>query len=140
LIDWKLYHEETTGTPFNAHDGYRITVEDLEKAAKHFGVEFRHGDILIVRTGITEILEAPTPADFEKFQRVTLAGVHGTEETARWLWNHRFAAVAGDSMAFEALPPLKPDGTVARYTDLGESTSGIWRIPVCRAVVLMPQK
>jgi hypothetical protein len=69
-----------------------------------------------------------------------LAGVHGTEETARWLWNHRFAAVAGDSMAFEALPPLKPDGTVARYTDLGESTSGIWRIPVCRAVVLMPQK
>jgi kynurenine formamidase len=44
--------------------------------------------------------------------------VHGTEETARWMWNKRFAAVASDSMAFEAYPPLKGDGTVGGSIDL----------------------
>ncbi|AEO56646.1 hypothetical protein MYCTH_2301788 [Thermothelomyces thermophilus ATCC 42464] len=118
LIDWKRYHEETTGTPFHPLDGYRITTEDIEKVAKYQGVEFKHGDILIIRTGYTEILEAPTPEDMAKFQAATLSGVHGTVETARWAWNRRFAAVAGDSQAFEAVPALKPDGTVGGISDL----------------------
>lgn len=120
LIDWKRYHEETTGTPFHPLDGYRITTEDLEKAAEFQGVEFKPGDILLVRTGYTEILEAPTPGDMAKFQTATLAGVHGTVDTARWFWNHRFAAVAGDAHAFEAMPALKPDGTVGGLGDLGK--------------------
>ncbi|KAK3308370.1 uncharacterized protein B0T15DRAFT_508842 [Chaetomium strumarium] len=118
LIDWKRYHEETTGTPYHPLDGYRITPDDLEKAARHQGVEFKHGDILIVRTGYTEMLAAPTPADFAKFQAGTLSGVHGTVDTARWVWNHRFAAVAGDAHGFEAIPALKPDGTVGGISDL----------------------
>ncbi|KAL2175224.1 uncharacterized protein P884DRAFT_206911 [Thermothelomyces heterothallicus CBS 202.75] len=118
LIDWKRYHEETTGTPFHPLDGYRITTEDIEKVAKYQGVEFKHGDILIIRTGYTEILEAPTPEDMAKFRAGTLSGVHGTVETARWAWNRRFAAVAGDSHAFEAVPALKPDGTVGGVSDL----------------------
>ncbi|KAL2268941.1 hypothetical protein VTJ83DRAFT_3787 [Remersonia thermophila] len=118
FIDWKRYHEHITGTPYHPLDGYRITAEDLEKAAKHQGVEFKYGDILIVRTGFTEMLEAPTPEDMAKFQAAKLSGVHGTEETARWLWNHRFAAVAGDAIAFEALPPVKPNGTVGKMEDL----------------------
>jgi kynurenine formamidase len=40
-----------------------------------------------------------------------ISGLHGAEETARWLWNKRFAAVASDSLAFEAYPPLGPNGT-----------------------------
>ncbi|KAH6641278.1 putative cyclase-domain-containing protein [Chaetomium tenue] len=118
LIDWKRYHEETTGTPYHPLDGYRITVEDIEKVAKHQGVEFKHGDILIIRTGYTEMLEAPTPADFAKFQAGTLSGVHGHADTARWVWNHRFAAVAGDAHGFEAIPALKPDGTPGGVSDL----------------------
>ncbi|SPQ21393.1 b277ebe3-e11f-4458-8170-7f2cac4964bb [Thermothielavioides terrestris] len=118
LIDWKRFHEETTGTPYHPLDGYRITPEDIEKVARHQGVEFKHGDILIIRTGYTEVLEAPTQEDFAKFRAQTLSGVHGTVETARWVWNHRFAAVAGDAHAFEALPPLKPDGTPGSVTEL----------------------
>lgn len=33
------------------------------------------------------------------------AGVEGTEEMLRWIWNSGFAAVAGDSIPFEAYPP-----------------------------------
>jgi hypothetical protein len=122
LIDWKRYHEETTGQAYHPLDGYRITPDDIEKAAKHQGVEFKHGDILIVRTGYTEMLEAPTPEDFAKFAAGTLSGVHGTVDTARWVWNHRFAAVAGDAHGFEAIPSLKEDGTPGGLSQLGEET------------------
>lgn len=120
LIDWKRYHEETTGQPFHPLDGYRITPDDVEKAARHQGVEFRPGDILIIRTGYTEVLEAPTPETFAKFAAATLSGLHGSVETARWIWNRRFSAVAGDAHGFEALPPLRPDGTTGSVSELGE--------------------
>jgi hypothetical protein len=38
------------------------------------------------------------------------AGVRGDVDMARWLWNSGFAAVAGDSPAFEVIPPIK--GTI----------------------------
>ena len=54
LIDFKAYMESQS-KPYHSLDGYRITVEDVEEVARHQGVEFRHGDILIIRTGVTEI-------------------------------------------------------------------------------------
>ncbi|KAK4139803.1 putative cyclase-domain-containing protein [Dichotomopilus funicola] len=122
LIDWKAYQEQTTGTPYHPLDGHRITVEDIEKVAAFQGVEFKPGDILIVRTGYTEVLEDPKPEDMAKFAKfgggLVIPGVHGSEETARWLWNRRFAAVAGDAHAFEAVPGLKPDGTQLPLSEL----------------------
>ncbi|KAK0720248.1 hypothetical protein B0H67DRAFT_575447 [Lasiosphaeris hirsuta] len=121
LIDFKRYVDETAvagAEQYHPLDGHRITPAEIEAVAKHQRVEFKLGDILIVRTGYTEILEAPTPDDFAKFAAVTLSGVHGTEETARWVWNHRFAAVAGDAHAFEALPPVKPNGSPGEAFEL----------------------
>ncbi|KAI0117427.1 putative cyclase-domain-containing protein [Daldinia grandis] len=126
LIDYEEWAEKRAKTEgktgeeavFNPLDGHRITVEEIEAVAKDQGVEFRQGDVLIVRTGLTEILQAPRPEDFRKLQNETIAGVHGVLETAKWLWNKHFAAVAGDSWAFEALMPLKEDGTVGSATDL----------------------
>ncbi|KAH8882308.1 hypothetical protein GQ53DRAFT_753780 [Thozetella sp. PMI_491] len=118
LIDYKRYVDETTGADFCPLDGHRITVEEIDAVAKHQGVEFKPGDILIIRTGYTEALENPTPEIFGKMQQGTLSGVHGAEETARWVWDKRFAAVAGDMHAFEAYPPLKPDGSVGDATTL----------------------
>ncbi|KAK3984743.1 putative cyclase-domain-containing protein [Cladorrhinum sp. PSN332] len=106
LIDYKRYAEEVKGEQYHPSDGYRITVEDVEAAAKWQGVEFRLGDVVLIRTGYTEMLEAPTPEDFAKFSRGTLSGLHGSLETARWAWNRRFAAMASDSHAFEAFPPV----------------------------------
>ncbi|KAK3937702.1 hypothetical protein QBC46DRAFT_391977 [Diplogelasinospora grovesii] len=117
LIDFKAYMDHL-GKEYHPLDGYRITVEDIEKVAAHQGAEFKAGDILIIRTGYTEILEAPTAEDFDKFQKGTLSGVHGAEETARWVWNKRLAAVAGDMHAFEAIPALQADGSVGGPLDL----------------------
>lgn len=54
LIDFKAYMESQS-KPYHCLDGYRITVEDLEEVARHQGTDFRRGDILIIRTGVTEI-------------------------------------------------------------------------------------
>jgi len=121
LIDYKAYTEATGASPpYSPFDGHRITVQELEAVAKHQGVEFRPGDILIVRTGYTEALGEPTPELLAQLGKRTLSGVHGAEETARWVWNHRFAAVAGDAHAFEAIPPVNPDGSEASLQDLGK--------------------
>lgn len=119
LIDYKRYADETNadGKKWSPVDGHRIMVADLEAAATYQGVEFRPGDILIVRTGYTVIMENPSPDDLEKLDfgnpsQLKLTGVHGDEETARWVWNHRFAAVASDSPAFEAVPSISQDGTL----------------------------
>ncbi|KAI0535497.1 putative cyclase-domain-containing protein [Xylaria digitata] len=126
LIDFKEWVEKKaradgkTGGSAIVHplDGHRITVEEIETIAKDQGVQFQHGDVLIVRTGLTEYLQAPTPEVFAKLQNQKVSGVHGTIESVKWLWNKHFAAVAGDAWGFEALPPVKEDGSVATNNDL----------------------
>jgi hypothetical protein len=129
LIDYKAWYEQKataqgkTGDEAVCHpfEGHRITVADMEAVARDEGVDFRPGDVLIVRTGMTEVFEAPTPTDFGKMQKVNFSGVDGSKETAKWLWNQHFAAVAGDSIAFEALMPLNEQREPVGTEDLGES-------------------
>jgi hypothetical protein len=128
LIDYKAWYEQKataqgkTGDEAICHpfEGHRITVADIEAVARDEGVDFRPGDVLIVRTGMTEVFEAPTPTDFAKMQKVDFSGVDGSKETAKWLWNQHFAAVAGDSIAFEALMPLNEKREPVGTEDLGE--------------------
>ncbi|KAI1810959.1 putative cyclase-domain-containing protein [Poronia punctata] len=126
LIDFKEWAEKKaraegkTGEDAIVHplDGHRITIEEIEAVAGDQGVEFRPGDVLIIRTGLTETFSAPTAEDFAKLQNMRVSGVHGTLETAKWLWNKHFAAVAGDAWAFEALTPVKEDGSPASNEEL----------------------
>lgn len=82
LIDFKEWAEKKaraegkTGDDavVDALDGHRITVDEIESVAKDQGVEFRPGDVLIVRTGLTESLQAPTPEIFAKLQNRTISG------------------------------------------------------------------
>ncbi|PSR81792.1 hypothetical protein BD289DRAFT_372180 [Coniella lustricola] len=125
LIDFKGYMDAQPrleghgeAQPYHCLDGYRITVQDVEKVARYQNLAFKRGDILIIRTGCTEMLENPTAADLDKMAHMKLSGLHGCEETARWVWNQHFSAVAGDSSSFEAYPPLKPDGSEGTASDL----------------------
>ncbi|KAI5861698.1 hypothetical protein GGS23DRAFT_126779 [Durotheca rogersii] len=126
LVDFKEWWEARaraegrTGADAVLHplDGHRITVAELEAVARDQRVGFRPGDVLVVRTGLTEVLQAPAPEDLAKLQGGRIAGVHGVAESARWLWNKHFAAVAGDGWAFEALMPLKEDGSQGDPSDL----------------------
>jgi hypothetical protein len=93
LIDYKEWAEKKaraegkSGEDAIVHplDGHRITVEDIEAIAKDQGVEFRPGDVLVVRTGMTEHLQAPTPEDFAKLQNRKISGGESRLFPLKWL-------------------------------------------------------
>lgn len=109
LIDYKSYADDK-GIPCHPFDAVRITVKDLEDCAAYHGVQFRHGDVLLVRTGATDTLSDPSPEDMEKIKKYRTTGLAGNVDTARWLWNKRFSATASDSIALEAMPGLDDNG------------------------------
>lgn len=120
LIDY-LEYAKAKGIDYDPLGNYRITVDDIENAAKHQGLEFKPGDIFLIRTGFTDsILNLGASAAFHRLQH-GITGVHGSEETARWFWNKRFAAVACDTPAFEAYPPVNDDGSPKGPDGLGKS-------------------
>ncbi|KAL9071506.1 MAG: hypothetical protein Q9157_005448 [Trypethelium eluteriae] len=123
LLDYKAYADKH-GIEYSPFEAKRITVAELEAVAKEQGVTFKTGDILIIRSGFTEALTGVTPEQQgEGLGTHKTCGVDGSIETAKWVWNHHFSAVAGDAIAFETIPPLK-DGKEAGITELGKFPSG----------------
>lgn len=121
FIDFAKYAQET-GRKFNCFDADKISLEDIETIAKKQGVEFRHGDVLIIRCGFTEQLsEMNADEQGKAMGSHRVCGVDGTVEAAKWIWNHRFSAVAGDMIAFEQIPPIV-DGKESSVDQLGESS------------------
>ncbi|KAH8595059.1 hypothetical protein B0O99DRAFT_512434 [Bisporella sp. PMI_857] len=118
LLDFRAY-ADAHGIKYNCFDHYSITVKDLEATAEYQGTSFKHGDVLIVRTGYTEELgSASAEAQAKMLGTHKAVGLEGSIDTARWIWNHHFAAVASDSLAFEVIPPIRPDGSLAPTNEL----------------------
>jgi hypothetical protein len=118
LIDHKRW-TDANGKTYSPFTDRRITIEEIETIAKEEGVTFKQGDIIIIRTGFTEALTGIP--DEEQMQKIgqKSCGVEGTPESAKWFWNRHFAAVAGDALGFEALPPLN-NGEEAGINELGK--------------------
>jgi len=118
LLDYRAY-AQAKGIKYECFDGHTITLDALKDVAKHQGTTFRQGDILIVRSGFTEDLGAAGAEEQEQMLGThKCIGVAGNEEVAKWVWNNHFASVAGDAIAFEVIPPIKPDGSVGAIADL----------------------
>jgi hypothetical protein len=117
FIDYKIWADKH-GKAFDPFSAHRITVSEIEAIAKEQGVEFKQGDVFIIRSGFTEALEV---MDGDEQQEALgthkTCGVEGTPEVAKWFWNHHFAAVAGDAIAFETIPPVI-DGAEGNVTGL----------------------
>ena len=113
LLDYKAYADKN-GIHYDPTDRHVITIQELEKVAVDEGVNFQEGDVLIIRSGLTALLQA---ADDKKqaslMGKGTFAGVEDTVDAAKWCWDHHFAAVAGDMLAFEVYPP-------SQGTELGQ--------------------
>jgi kynurenine formamidase len=90
--------------PFTKH---AITVSDIKACAKEQGVEFRKGDILIIRSGWIKRHDSCDNAELASHQKEpAFAGVQQCEEMKEFLHDNYFAAVAGDAPAFEVcIPP-----------------------------------
>ncbi|RMZ82999.1 hypothetical protein DV737_g1749, partial [Chaetothyriales sp. CBS 132003] len=120
LLDYRAW-KASKGESYSVFDDKPITIADLEAIAKWEKVELRQGDILLVRTGYTEDLSKPGITAEQQAELLSThksIGVEGNTAAAKWFWNHHFAAVAGDALAFEVLPPRKEDGSVGGIDNL----------------------
>jgi hypothetical protein len=121
LLDFKAY-ADAHDIKYSCFEARKITIAELEATAKWEGVTFKQGDVLIVRSGYTEDLgKANAEEQVQMMSTHQMVGVEGTEESAKWFWNHHFSAVAGDAIGFEVIPPAK-DGVdgAGTVSELGE--------------------
>lgn len=87
-----------------------IPLEDLEATLAEQKSRTRPGDILLIRIGWTQFyLSASAEVKAELARETVVPGIEASTRTARWIWEHHFAAVASDSPALEALPPQGQD-------------------------------
>ncbi|KAF4627425.1 hypothetical protein G7Y89_g10733 [Cudoniella acicularis] len=93
---------------YSAMSRHPISLNTLLAIAKEQKVEFRKGDILLVRTGWTKWYEEHGEEEREKYitNGSAWVGVEGCEEVVEWLWDGGFAAVAGDSIGAPRPPPF----------------------------------
>lgn len=119
LIDYKAWADHQ-GIKYDCFDAHQIKISDIEEIAKWEGVQFKQGDVLIVRSGFTEELGAMNAEQQEKALGThRTCGVEGTVEAAKWHWNKHFSGVAGDAIAYEQIPPIV-DGKEAGIGELGK--------------------
>ena len=110
LLDYVSYAERR-GISYSTFSDHSIPLSVLLEIAEEHNVTFRRGDILFVRVGVTKEWDTQmTPADknaYAESKNPQHAGIEGTEEMLRWIWNTGFAAVASDAISFEVYPPKK---------------------------------
>jgi kynurenine formamidase len=110
LLDYVAYAEKH-GIEYSAFSDHAVSLSVLLDVAREQNVTFRRGDILFVRIGVTKAWDTQmTPADklsYAQSSKPQHAGVEGTEDMLRWIWDSGFAAVAGDAISFEVYPPKK---------------------------------
>jgi kynurenine formamidase len=112
LVDWLRWYETHKGGAPSPVSRHEITVEELEETLKWQGTITKPGDILIIRSGYVRWHDdASAQVRKAGTQENSVAiGMQASEKSVRWLYDHHFAAVAGDTVAFEAWPPKFDEG------------------------------
>ncbi|OAA56338.1 hypothetical protein SPI_07949 [Niveomyces insectorum RCEF 264] len=137
LLDYADYTQRH-GIAYRAISDHAIPLRVLLDVAAEQNVDFQRGDILFVRIGLTREwdndMDAADKVAYAQDANPQHAGVEGTEEMLRWIWNTGFAAVAGDAVSFEVYPPKAsytgPDGHEVKGLFLHEYLLPAWGMPV----------
>ncbi|OAA50501.1 hypothetical protein NOR_00951 [Metarhizium rileyi] len=106
LLDYAAW-ADAKGIEIKPFETVSIPVSTLKEVAAVQGTSFNEGDILFIRTGWTrgyQNLSFEKKASLADRQPQALLGIESSEETLRWLWDHGFAAIAGDHPSMEAWP------------------------------------
>jgi kynurenine formamidase len=107
LLDYRSWATKE-GVGYDSFSTRRISLGELLQCAKEQGTEFRPGDILLIRSGWTEDYNKRSYQEKMALggkESRTFVGVDNSVEMAKWHWDMGFAAVAGDTNAYEAWPP-----------------------------------
>lgn len=108
-------HMASRGESIAPLSSFAITAEHVEEARAAQGVEIREGDVLLLRTGWMQgytVADGEGRANFAK--TFAFPGLYAGEETARYLWNLRIAAIAADNPALEVAPGDRAAGSLHR--------------------------
>ena len=127
LLDWRSYALRK-GIQYSPFESHGIPLSELLEVAAEQNVTFQTGDILLIRSGWTEEylrLTDEQKLDLAKREVRAFVGVKGDREMIKWHWDNRFAAVAGDTNAYEQWPPPRDDGVSCHEVFL----SG-WGMPI----------
>lgn len=104
-----------TGRGFDPLSPETVTAADLEATAAHQGTRIGTGDMLCIRFGWVEAYRALAPAARADYAaNVCHAGLEGSEDMARLLWNWQVATVACDNPAVEVVPGNPKVGSLHR--------------------------
>lgn len=108
LLDYASYAQRS-GIKYSTFSDHAVPLSVLLAIAKEQRVTFRRGDILFIRIGVIQEWETSMTQEdkvaYAEDSKPQHAGVEGTEEMLRWIWDEGFAAVAGDAISFEVYPP-----------------------------------
>jgi hypothetical protein len=110
LLDYVEYAKRHS-IEYKAFSDHAIPLSVLLDIAKEQNLTFRRGDILFIRIGLINEWDAEMSTvekvEYSQSSSPQHAGLEGTEEMLRWIWDTGFSAVAGDAMSFEVYPPKK---------------------------------
>lgn len=107
LIDVVAYMEKQ-GQPIDQRSSFAITTELLDEVLHAQKSNIEAGDIVLVNTGWLawhrRLPEVERVALANAGEQFATPGLDPKEETVRWLWNKRVAAIASDCPALEKMP------------------------------------
>ncbi|TDL18943.1 hypothetical protein BD410DRAFT_792745 [Rickenella mellea] len=121
----KFYTQSGGALPYDPWTRHAICVEDLEACAKQQGVQFRRGDILLLRIGFIQKYYSSTQEEKDALlaRPMAFTGIEQSEDMKRFLWNNHFGAVASDQPTLECWPAV---GT----PELHQTILGLWGMPL----------
>ena len=110
MLDFYSYSQKS----YDPFTNRKITASELRSCAKAQDVEFKYGDILIVRTGWSEAYKSLNEnkrkeMGANEWHKLAFAGLDRGLDTVTFLHDNYFSAVAGDAPAFETWPFDEPD-------------------------------
>ncbi|GAD92015.1 succinate semialdehyde dehydrogenase, putative [Paecilomyces variotii No. 5] len=137
LLDYVEYAARH-GIKYSTFSDHSIPLEVLKDIAREQQMEFRFGDILFIRIGVTREWDTQMTledkAAYGRTNEPQHAGVQGTEEMLRWIWDTGFAAVASDAVSFELYPPkesyLQSDGDSVKSVFMHGVLLAGWGVPI----------
>ena len=112
MLDWYSYAKQWS-LPVEPFRNQSIPLEQLLEIAQERNISFRKGDVLLIRTGWLDQYRNLSTEEQDKLggrEDRASCGVEATEESIRWHWQQGFAAVASDTVAYEAWPSPKSWG------------------------------
>jgi kynurenine formamidase len=133
LIDYASWAEKQ-GIECSTFSTHEIKLADIQTIARKCKIEFQSGDILFVRIGMTKEWDTKMTLDdkaaYAANQNPKHAGVEATQEVLRWIWNNKFAAVAGDAISWEVFPANNENKEEEDKVFLHEYLLAGWGMPI----------